>query len=41
MKHIIESAGIVAQGIATAILTGVLVGAFFGSAYTAFRWMVD
>lgn len=41
MKEITAAIGIVAQGIATAILTGVIVGTFFGSVYSAFRWVME
>lgn len=39
MKEIAAAIGIVAQGIMTAIITGALVGAFFGSAWSVFQWV--
>ena len=41
MKPIIEITCIVVQGMATAVLTGAIVGVFFGSAYSAFQWVME
>jgi len=41
MKHIIEIICTVAQGMATAVLTGAMVGVFFGSVYSAFQWVAE
>lgn len=41
MKEITTAVGIVAQGIMAAIITGAIVGAFFGSAWSTFLWVVE
>ena len=41
MKEIAITIGIVAQGIMTAIISGAIVGAFFGSAWSVFRWVAE
>ena len=41
MKEITTAIGIVAQSIMTAIITGAIVGAFFGSAWSVFQWVAE
>lgn len=41
MKTITENIVIIAQGLATAVLTGAIVGLFFGSAWSVFQWVAE